>query len=671
MKHHFLIRHWAILLAFFVAIIAAWIAVYYADQPLLEMFAHRQTQTALTSYWMIHEGWTLAYQTPVMGYPWSIPFEFPIYQTMAAFISGLLHLPLDPVGRLLSFCFLIACAWPAFQIAKRLNLQDEVPWVFCALLWSSPLYLFWGRTFMIETAALFFTFAAIPFALDLRSPQVRVRSVILFTLFATLGLLQKVTTAAPALMVMAFVLLIHYIKTYGIKLPPWRYIFCVGLGFLIPFIVVFLWTQYTDIIKAQNEFGKIITSEALQQYNWGVLEQRWDFKILKNIFWDRVFVENAAGFLGVALFIYAFLYGERRTRTIMCVSLILFVAPIALFINLHDVHHYYQASSVLFLIAALTLAIFSLPKIYGHQWLVPSVTILFIISNLYYFSAGYANYLKLNMNTSNHTTLIISDVIKRHTSENDGIVIFFPSGWSSEFAYYSTRKAFTLPDWLMHPPPNSHVDVKLYESVWQDPQSFLGGKALGALVFCESPHLTRERIMANPIIKQNPMIFKIDACYLWLPGTEVISLPGRDELLFAIHPADLEKIPDVGIPSPYHSISDGVCEGVIDSIHFDNTDKISVTGWLAVSGQDGIVPNDIFVTLKNNGGIMTYVATERVFRGDVNIHFNQPNMQDVGYTTLIDTKSLPKGEYQVGLARGYQGELLRCQQGNFPPVKIF
>ena len=164
-KYHeslIILLEWApAILALVVAAIAAWFAVFYAGQPLLEMHGFRQTQTALTSYWMIEDGWRLAYETPVAGYPWSIPMEFPIYQSIVALTTWLGSFNLDSTGRLVSFCFLLACAWPAFMIVRRLNLPSQVAWVFCALLWSSPIYLFWGRTFMIETAALFFTFSAI------------------------------------------------------------------------------------------------------------------------------------------------------------------------------------------------------------------------------------------------------------------------------------------------------------------------------------------------------------------------------------------------------------------------------------------------------------------------------------------------------------------------------
>src|SRR6266851_10032050 len=42
------------------------------NTPLLGMHAWRQSQTAITSYWMLRGSPWLAYETPVLGPPWSI-----------------------------------------------------------------------------------------------------------------------------------------------------------------------------------------------------------------------------------------------------------------------------------------------------------------------------------------------------------------------------------------------------------------------------------------------------------------------------------------------------------------------------------------------------------------------------------------------------------------------
>src|SRR5262249_2211704 len=63
-------------------------------KPILDQYLSRQTQTALTSYWLMQGGPIFAYETPVVGFPWSIPYEFPVYQIIAAILSAA-GIPLD------------------------------------------------------------------------------------------------------------------------------------------------------------------------------------------------------------------------------------------------------------------------------------------------------------------------------------------------------------------------------------------------------------------------------------------------------------------------------------------------------------------------------------------------------------------------------------------------
>jgi len=45
--------------------------------PLLGMHSFRQTYTAITAYWLMQGSPWFHYETPVLGAPWSIPYEFP------------------------------------------------------------------------------------------------------------------------------------------------------------------------------------------------------------------------------------------------------------------------------------------------------------------------------------------------------------------------------------------------------------------------------------------------------------------------------------------------------------------------------------------------------------------------------------------------------------------
>ena len=141
----------AILLAHAVDVLCAGLT-----QPISDLHGFRQAQTALSTYWLAHGGPWLAYETPALGAPWSVPFELPVYQSLVALL-GAAGAPIVIAGRIVSFAFFIGLLWPLAVLFRSLEL-GRVPFlVIAALLLASPLYLFWSRTFMIELCALFFS----------------------------------------------------------------------------------------------------------------------------------------------------------------------------------------------------------------------------------------------------------------------------------------------------------------------------------------------------------------------------------------------------------------------------------------------------------------------------------------------------------------------------------
>src|SRR5690606_22594303 len=98
-----------------VVILVAWIASW--GMPVLDEHGFRQTQTLISSYWMAREGGFWVYPTPVLGYPWSAPFEFPLYQWGVVLLATLpLGLDIDSAARLLSLLAFVACLWPLRRV---------------------------------------------------------------------------------------------------------------------------------------------------------------------------------------------------------------------------------------------------------------------------------------------------------------------------------------------------------------------------------------------------------------------------------------------------------------------------------------------------------------------------------------------------------------------------
>jgi hypothetical protein len=667
--------NWPVALVILVALSSSCIAIVYAGEPLLEIFPLRQTQTGITAYWMIHGGLKLAYETPTMGYPWSVPYEFPLYQSLVALISWAANFPLDNTGRLLSFCFLIACAWPAFAVSRRLNLPPQTAWIFCALFWSSSLYMFYSRTFLMETTALFFTLAAVPYALDLRNLRVQKSAIFLFIFFATLGLLQKVTTAAPVMMVMGFTVLGTQARTSSVTL---RSILRLVLIFSVPFLVEILWVRYTDDVKSRNAYGSELTSASMHEWVFGTLVQRMNPNLLKAIFWNRLICRDTMGPLGLLPLAGALIGAERRVRIILFANLALFLLPVLIFINLQWRHDYYQTECAVFLISAISIAISAwLPK-FGFPLLVPSITILFVIFNFFIFYHTYSRYLSKSLNSANTDVLAISDVVRRYTPSDSAIAVY-GLDLTSSIPYYAQRKALVAAKDEYK--ESRKTQYKSYLSAWREPERYLGGLRLGAIVFCPSDELTLDRMLEHPDVKRHPSLFKVGSCYINLPGLKSIVTDNGSRVVLPGIPFDPLL---AALPKRYANTVRADCLDNIDVVndklpgiadeHSPHA-RIGVPGLLLIEGRlarsegDGIVPDDAFITFKSPTGVMKYVAIKPLPRTAAysSILESTAVYYDL-FSATPDIHSL-KGNYSLGLARGY-GDTLRLCNGNSVPLTI-
>lgn len=131
---------------------------------ILDLHQWRQTQTAISSYELLAGGPFWRYLTPMLGPPWSLPYEFPLYQWLVAAIARSQSLAIETAGRAISVAFFLATLVAYWFALDLLDVRPRYRPVFVALALVGPLYLFWSRTFMIESTALFF---AVTFVLAL------------------------------------------------------------------------------------------------------------------------------------------------------------------------------------------------------------------------------------------------------------------------------------------------------------------------------------------------------------------------------------------------------------------------------------------------------------------------------------------------------------------------
>jgi hypothetical protein len=123
---------------------------------ILDMQVFRQSQTALSVSTLPVGGPWIAYETPVLGAPWAIPFESPTYQWIVALVCHFTGLSVNQAGRLVSYVFFLATLLPIWMLVRAARADISAFLLFAILYVLSPIYLFWGHSVMIETTAVFF-----------------------------------------------------------------------------------------------------------------------------------------------------------------------------------------------------------------------------------------------------------------------------------------------------------------------------------------------------------------------------------------------------------------------------------------------------------------------------------------------------------------------------------
>ena len=413
------------------------------SNPILERHSFRQTQTAISTYYLLHD-FHFAYITPVLGEPESIPFEFPIYQGIVAAISKAFNLNLDVVGRLVSLSFFLATLVPLRGIFTRLTISDDFYKLVVAGILFSPVYSFWSGTFMIESTALFFTFSGAFFALK-SFDKPNVLNFIITFLFLTLALLQKITTALFVYgLIVLYIGSIVYSGRRAGKFPKSPFILILSI---VPFLIAYSWILFTDGIKEHNPIALIkLTSHALGAWNYGTIAQRLDFVFYRNIIYFQDILPNALlGFLVLFSFKYIFFGKNYRLRNFLIALLFLYLAPLFIFTNLYWIHDYYHYANVIYLICFVYLGFLLV-----MEGVVPRKIKYIILTASYLFSI-YVFFLEYSPAKFNHLqesrTMKIAKFIKSSSSPGQPVVLF-GYDWSSEVHYYSQRKGLAVPNWI-------------------------------------------------------------------------------------------------------------------------------------------------------------------------------------------------------------------------------
>jgi hypothetical protein len=416
------------------------------NQPIVDAHEFRQSQTAISCYYMRLNGLSVVYETPVMGPPWKIPFEFPFCHWAVALLSKT-GIQLESAGRAISMLSFLVALVGVYVGSDAFFDHWRYRLLMITFALANSYLLFWSRSFMIEMTAVALGVWLVVFAHKYgRSGSLAYGC--LAVLLACAAALQKITTF-PAYHLLAVVSLANNWRSGNLSIT--RCIVFVVLLTLLPASVTKGWVDFADSLKSQNHFGQVLTSSYLTEWNYGTLTERLQLNWF-HVLLDRMSttIYHPTALVGAAV---SLLLGARehwRTYTLLIAS---FAAPLALFTPLFG-HSYYLCANLLVASVLFSITIcHMIQRESFFRYVGIGLVAIFICTGIY---RSHALYLPLQRNPETGRVWISKAI--RYLIRNDKILVGFGTGWSSVVPYYAERRALLLPS---HPTSEDIEAAKL------------------------------------------------------------------------------------------------------------------------------------------------------------------------------------------------------------------
>lgn len=411
------------------------------SHSLLEAHEFRQTQTALSARAMVAGDWRIDYPLPLFGPPWSAPFEFPIYQGLVAALAGFSGWPLEQCGRAVALLFFYLTLPALYLVQENLPIPRARWGWLPALVALSPVYLFYSRTFMIESCALCagaWFLLAYGRALTRATPGWIATAAILG---AVAGLVKATTFAvflagAAGLTVQACLKARREVSPGGL-----RRVALGALAVLLPVLIVTVaWTRYADVVKESNPLSAALSSDRLHEFLLGGWQRRTDPAA-----WAALGRNLQVAVLGGANTVLALVLGlllwPGRRRVFLALASCSAAAPLLLF-NLHAVHDYYFYASGVFALAALAVGWSNLLDAPGVSRVAGYATIG--LSLVLQLTAYHSTYGRLQREPSRPGPEIAR--LLEATTQPDEIVLIVGQDWNPVIPYHAHRRAIMVTD---------------------------------------------------------------------------------------------------------------------------------------------------------------------------------------------------------------------------------
>lgn len=398
----------------------------------------RQAQTALSAFAIQRAGdFSLAYPTPVLGQPWSLPMEFPLYQWTVVALSNATGLPLIQAGRTVTaLSFYVALA-ALFPLLGRLGLAPARRLVVMGLVLSCPLYLFYSRAFLIESMVL---------ALSLWFLVVFTRFIArpgwggfaLATLLGVLAGLVKVTTFMVFLIpagLWTWQAMREEGRASGIGAMARRGFWALG-SITLPVSATAAWTHFADTVKQENLSAQFLRSANLVDFNFGTMETRFAASTLQ-LHWQNLSGNLVSPVLLTAAVLLAVTLSRRWWRPILLCTAC-YLATLVIFPTLYAWHDYYAMTNAVLLLAAIGLALAGSLD-FRVRWAPWLLLVVLHATQLWTYRQTYYPMQKEASFGGNDMTRAI-----RMMTNPDEVIVAAGYDWDSSIPFYAQRRALMI-----------------------------------------------------------------------------------------------------------------------------------------------------------------------------------------------------------------------------------
>ena len=414
-----------------------------AYQPVMDLHGFRQTQTAISVWTMAHGGPLLAYETPVLGVPWQVPFEFPAFQWLALLVWKLSGQSIEFSGRMASVVAALLSLWPIHRLARRVSNEPVFAHGLAAVILTAPVFAFWARTYMIETTALLFALAWLSLLLDITERPTWGKGVAALAL-GCLAAMTKITTFAPFF---GFAMLLVAWQAYRLQSPrlaAFRYWMGMALLFIAPVVATLAWAAYADQLKSAAPLTLHLTSDALQGWTFGTTADRIASDFLHKMLFVRPLAVLGPALVALPLLMFVSLRRSRPLFALAGLCLCVYLGGFVVFAKLYRIHDYYQVAVAPFLCAAVVIALWSATGQARRTYFLLGIMALQLSQVGYLFGSKYGRLMEKNDWTN--SLVRTGRFARSQTAEGDGILVV-GTGFNPAIPFYAERKAVAVPPW--------------------------------------------------------------------------------------------------------------------------------------------------------------------------------------------------------------------------------